>query len=366
MKFFNLILLLLLLSNNLFAQKEIPSYGKIDQPDFAITQCDFDKDAPAYILLQTGEVSYLRGNKYDFRIQTQKRVRIKILKPNGIENANIKLKFYSKDDFETIEDVKGITYNIDDKGTVTSTKLESKNIYTQKLDNKYSQVVFTMPDIKVGSVFEFKYNLLRESEIQLDNWYFQEELPIRISRYNINIPEFYEFTTQSFCYLPLDKKEVERNESMSLNSGLLKYKVADKTFTMRNIPGVHYEPYMTTPKDYMQRIEFQLSAFVNGIERKQINNTWDKLIAALKEDEEFGRQLKKNLANTDALKTKINTLTTSTAKMNEVYNYVRNNMQFNDVYNFWSSDGIKNAWNKHTGTSGDINLILINLLKDAG
>ena len=366
MKYPVIAFLALLLNTNLFAQKEIPAYGKIDEADIKITQCDFDKDANAYILLQTGELSYSRGIKYDFRIQISKRVRIKILQQNGIDYANVKIKFYSKDGYETIRDVKGITYNIDDKGAVSTTKLESKNVYTQKIDNKYSQVIFTMPDIRVGSVFEFKYDLWRESETQLENWYFQDELPVKISRYNINIPEFYKFTSQTFTNSPLDTKDDERIESVNLNNGLLKYKVMDKTFTMKNIPGVRYEPHMTTPKDYMQRMEFQLSAFVIGGQTTQINSSWDKLIASLKEDEEFGRQLQKNLSNTDDLKEKLNMPGSQTDKMNEVYDYVRNTMQFNGSYTFWSSDGIKNAWGKHTGTSGDINLILVNLLKDAG
>ena len=41
-------------------------------------------------------------------------------------------------------------------------------------------------------------------------------------------------------------------------------------------------------------------------------------------------------------------------------------MIHNGYETFWSSNGIKQAWAKHEGTSGDINLILINLLKKAG
>jgi hypothetical protein len=49
-----------------------------------------------------------------------------------------------------------------------------------------------------------------------------------------------------------------------------------------------------------------------------------------------------------------------------VHNYVRKYMTWDGVDNFWALNGVKAAWKDKVGTSGEINLILINLLKDAG
>jgi hypothetical protein len=47
-------------------------------------------------------------------------------------------------------------------------------------------------------------------------------------------------------------------------------------------------------------------------------------------------------------------------------NYVRMNMTWNGITSHHSPDGIKNAWNKKNGTDGEINLVLVNLLRQAG
>ncbi|HMC99159.1 MAG TPA: transglutaminase domain-containing protein, partial [Ferruginibacter sp.] len=53
-------------------------------------------------------------------------------------------------------------------------------------------------------------------------------------------------------------------------------------------------------------------------------------------------------------------------RMRIVHKYVRDNMQWNELDNIWALNGVKAAWKDKKGTSGEINLILINLLKDAG
>lgn len=85
----------LLLSYSLaFAQKDLPKFGDIDEADLQMKECEFDKDAQAYKLLDYGEVRYSVGGD-DFNIQTDRRTRIKILKEKGLDEANIKINFYS-------------------------------------------------------------------------------------------------------------------------------------------------------------------------------------------------------------------------------------------------------------------------------
>ncbi len=52
--------------------------------------------------------------------------------------------------------------------------------------------------------------------------------------------------------------------------------------------------------------------------------------------------------------------------MATIHNYVRKNMEWNNYGGIWALNGVKSAWKDKKGTSGEINLILVNLLKDAG
>jgi hypothetical protein len=95
MKKLTIAIALLIISPTIFAQKELPRFGNIDKADLLLKECEFDKDAEAYKLLDFGDVRYVSGRNV-FKIQTQRRVRIKILKDKGVDLANIKIKFYSK------------------------------------------------------------------------------------------------------------------------------------------------------------------------------------------------------------------------------------------------------------------------------
>jgi len=54
------------------------------------------------------------------------------------------------------------------------------------------------------------------------------------------------------------------------------------------------------------------------------------------------------------------------AKIVAVLNYVKENVTWNGKNSRYSSNGLKTALEKHTGNSADMNLLVINLLRDAG
>lgn len=357
---------LLLNSIAIFAQKDMPAYGKIDKADLLLQDCEFDKDAGAYKLLDYGDVSYVSGRNI-FKIQTERRVRIKILKDKGLENANIKLRYYSHFNYETIKEISGVTYNLDNAGNVVITKLEKAAIYRKLVNNRTSEVVFTLPDVKVGSVIEYKYSDSKESISSLDDWYFQDDIPTRMSVYKILVPSIFKFVNQVMAYQKVEQLKSSRRESISTNRGVLSYDSEEKTYIVRNVPALRDEPFMSAAKDYLQRVVFQLSQIVYGNGQvDEIMSTWPKLTSELLEDEDFGIQLKKNIPHTKELDDSLKLTKDDYKKMLLVHNYIRRNMNWNGVASIYTQNGIKSAWDKKSGSNSEINLILINLLKDAG
>ena len=49
-------LLMAALCTNVFAQKDIPAYGKVDKADLELKECAFDNAAEAMVLFDVGEV----------------------------------------------------------------------------------------------------------------------------------------------------------------------------------------------------------------------------------------------------------------------------------------------------------------------
>jgi len=358
--------LLILSASIIFAQKEIPSYGKIDKADLQLKECEFDKDAEAYKLLSYSDVHYdIVGD--DIEIITDERTRIKILKDKGLDEANIKVRFYSKARYEDIKNISGVTYNLDDAGNVITTKLDNSSIYVKKINNQFSEVTFTMPDVKVGSVFEYKFTDVKKSLGNVDDWYFQDDIPTRFSMYRILIPNIFRFINQVLAYQNVDQKSEVINSNIYYHGGLVSDRAEEKTYSLKNVPAFREEPFMGAEKDYLQRVVSQLQRIVyNDGQVEEVMSSWPKLTDQLLDDEDFGLQLKKNLPHTKSLDDSLKNIQGDYNKMIAIYNYVRANMNWNNSEHIYSSQGVKTAWDKKSGSNAEINFILIDLLRDAG
>lgn len=342
-------MLCLLLGN---AQDKLPSFGKIDKADLEMKDCSFDPGAEAIVLIDVGDIKYeyLTGNGW--MSESNYRVRIKILKESAIHRAEIKMRYYSKDRREDITNISGISYNLDAAGNIGETKMERSAVFNKQITKEYSEVSFALPNVKVGTVFEYKYKRTRTQLTDIPNWYFQEDIPVRYSAYNIVIPEYFQFTVQS-----TKRQEMQKVESTNAEEGIW--------YIMRNIVGLKEEPLSTGRDTYLQRVEFQLSKIQSPGFYHEFRTTWPKLIDELLEYESFGGAMKKNIRGTDDLNAKLAQASTTREKVRTIYNYVQSNMQWNGHYGFFSEDGIKDAWDKKNGSITDINFILIRLLKDA-
>jgi hypothetical protein len=100
--------------------------------------------------------------------------------------------------------------------------------------------------------------------------------------------------------------------------------------------------------------------------RYNLERNWVSVIKALMEDEDFGVQLRRNISKVKDLDTELASITSDYQKMQSIYSYVRKNMEWNGYTSIWALDGVKSAWSDKKGTSGEINLILVNLLKEYG
>lgn len=333
------------------AQNTIPEFGKVDKAELSMTQCSFDKDAEAMMIVNEAE-SYFKiniGGTFPVMEQTTYRTRIKIFTKDGFSAANIKIRYPTHSDDIAVKGLTAYTYNLDDAGNVVATKLDKESVYDKKINARYSEKTFVMPGVKEGSVIEFKYTMTGTSA---DVWYFQKSIPVRFSRFVLDFPSEVNVKIIPHYTLPVQKT----NAGGSFSS-----------YIMQNIPGLRDEPFMTTKEDYLQRMEIQpTTIYLPGRPVYRLNSTWGEVVKRLREDDDFGQQLKKDIPRTSDLDALLKNLSDPYAKMYTIHKYVRSNMVWDKYDNIWAMSGVKSAWKDKKGTSGEINLILINLLKDAG
>lgn len=325
----------------------VPAFGNVTKADLEMKACEFDDKAEAMVLLDDGTIDFIYGRG----MELTRRIRIKILNNNGLDQANIHLRYHSLAGDEDISGLEAQTYNLDAAGSVAVTKVDKKLIYEKKLNKKYSEKAFTFPDVKVGSIIEYKF---KHENIGLINWYFQRSIPVRYSRFVMDFPQEIEVAT-----IPYTSHEYKAENKNTSTRNV-------RSYSMSNIPALRDEPYIINEDYYRDRLETKIVAYpVNGVRSSRILN-WLQVIRILMENEDFGVQIKKNIPRTDDLDAKLKTVSSLYDRMKTVFQYVKNNMEWNEYYGFWASDGVKDAWKNKKGTAGEINLILVNLLKDAG
>lgn len=354
----------------LIAQKGLPAFGKIDKSDLEMKDCDFDKGADAFTLIDRGNVYYDRGTSGItlFKTVFERRVRIKILKEKGLSYANVTIPYYSHNNDEKMLKIDAYTYNIDETGNIKTTDVGKGSIYTKRINPNHSDLIIAFPEVKVGSVIEYRYRMERETWTDIKDWYFQGSIPVRYSEYEIKIPKICVFTEKHHVVEQMDTKDEVFEDVISVNNSAYNIQTLKKTYTMHNLVGIRDEPYMGAAEDYMQRLEFQLSQldWGNG-DVVDLRTKWSDVIHnELVSVDYFGKQLEAEVPQAAGIVLQAQGLPDAESKIKLIYNYVRRNLSWDGGESIYSFDGVNNALEKKNGNSGDINLLLINLLKKAG
>jgi hypothetical protein len=190
----------------------------------------------------------------------------------------------------------------------------------------------------------------------LEDWNFQRDIPTRFSSFSLVILPNYEF-----AYQVHKSDQLPINIQTEKNSGKI-------LFEMNDVAGLRDEPFMDAERDYIQRVEFQMAGYSSRFGgRTKYMTTWAEVIKELNAHAGFGRQLNKNLGGSAGVMVLVKAMNDPYQKMTAVYNYVQNNVSWNGFSGtIYSNNGVKEAWDKKKGTNSDINLILINLLQEAG
>ncbi len=364
------ITLLLLFAGTVWCQKEIPAFGKVDKADLEMKDCDFDKGAVAVKLIDWGNTYYDRGTVgvSAFKTVFEKRSRIKILKEKGLSEADVKIPYYTHNNEEKILRLSAYTYNIDALGNIQTTEVKKSSIYPKKIDTDYSEMIIAFPEVKVGSIIEYRYTMQRETMGQLRDWFFQGRIPVKYSQYQLKIPHFFRFSVQPSVIDAIEDKQEVVDERISADKGFIETKSLKSSYIMRNLPGIKDEPFMGAAKDYMQRLEFQLSQIDYGNDNiVDLRLKWSDVIKELNEHRDFGLQLQKTVPGIAPFTDEAKKITDAEKRMLFIFNLVRNNINWNgEAYYIYTDNGINKTWQNKNGNVADINLLLVKLLTDAG
>jgi hypothetical protein len=368
-------ILFLLPQSYLAAQDKLSlKFGKITAADFDLSKQSYDTSAGGVYIADIGSSEFEGNTKGWFSLIFKRHARIKILKKDGFDLANVEIPLYtSGNNEEKLTALKAATYHLEN-GNIVVTKLEESGLFKDRINKNLVVKKFTMPAVKEGCIIEFTYTITSDFLFNLQPWQFQGNYPRLWSEYNVRMPEFfnYVFLSQGSNKFDINTRKeshgsftvVEPGGTSSNSYIKLDGRVTDSRWVMKNVPALKEEPFTTSLQNHLSKIEFQLSEyrFPNTVP-KNIMGDWLKTSEELLKDEDFGATLSKN---NNWLDDDIKTITTSATskleKAQKIYAYVRDNFTCTNNGKYLSTS-LKNTFKARNGSVADINLLLIAMLK---
>lgn len=333
-----------------------------------------DNTATAAILTKKARTFYSYNLKNGFTVNHEYWYRIKIYKKEGLSWANFQVPYYVGYEDLNDESVKfsnAVTYNLEN-GAVVKTKLNNEGTFKQNVNEYWSQATISMPDVKVGSVVEFKYILKSENIVKFPIFENQYDIPVNYSEYLTEIPEIfiYKSVLKGNVKVKSDAKFVNGNQSYDdqyKRTASLSYRQINTTFVTENIPAIKEEDYVDNFRNYTSSIQ-------NELERtrfpeqpvKDYSITWEGVAKIIFENKDFGKQLNERDYLIQDLKMILENAVSQEEKLSIIFKFVQSKMNWNMEYGYFTEKGVKQAYLDKTGNVAEINFILIAMLKLAG
>ncbi|MBC6607123.1 DUF3857 domain-containing protein [Hymenobacter sp. BT188] len=364
-------------------------FGKPDLADFDAKNFIADSAAEAVVLCDFGRTRFETGSG-DFKLVFERVTRIKILKKSGYDWATVKVPLYKKgSNEEKISALRGFTYNMVNGQLVKEKMASDATFMEQQTTNNFIRK-FTLPNVREGSVIEYTYTVNSDFLFNFQDWQFQYYIPVRWSEYRAAIPEYFDYKQLFQGYEPLAVQE--RNEGITQfsfsqggsfiegasaswgsnarigpSSTTVTPRVTNYRWAMKQVPGFRDEPFMTTSKDYVARVDFELAGVQwPGQAYESVAGSWQKIDDELLNHESLGSQLKRG----GFLKAELAAITAQhsdpAARAVAVHAMVRKAVKHNGTDWMLSTGSLKHIYDQHTGNSADVNLMLIAALRDAG
>jgi hypothetical protein len=206
--------------------------------------------------------------------------------------------------------------------------------------------------------------------------------PVLYSEYTVAIPQYYFYNQEMLGYIHVEHTKTAEPRSITINyiektiglgGGTQKYTNTENyrdnitKYFANDVPAFKVEKFLRTPRNYISKISFELTGtqFPRAA-YENISSSWENVSEKLMEHENFGKQF----SHTGFLKEEIDAVIGKNLpdleKISYVFERVKQKMNWNGNNRLLTSGNLKQAWDKGTGNSADINLALLSFLKGVG
>jgi hypothetical protein len=367
------VLLLLFLATQLHAQstdvkQKKFKYGKIEIADFDTKLNGKDSAASAVALFDIGEGRFLfSASKGGFEYVLERHIRYKIINKTGYDYANLELQFFNVKGYgASLDYMDGATHNLEN-GKIVTSKINKESKFTERQDNNFTLRKFALPNIKEGSIIEFKYQISTDFIFTLLPWYFQRGIPTLYSEFQIKIPEVYKYKVVANGLVNLNPKREMIEEYINVPGGRFETESLHLKYFVENIPALKMENYIPTMDDYVSRVGFELNSIDFPEQpRRPLTSNWPMIIHGMMNESYFGGFINNRTHCKELLKTILKDNKDSAAVAQKIFEYVKNTLKWNNHTSLYvSASDTRDIFDRKSGNSADLNLSLLALMLEA-
>jgi Domain of Unknown Function with PDB structure (DUF3857) len=331
-----------------------PSQGAewppISPDELKMTSEPLAPGAPAIYLFRQVDRDDAQSREYNY-------VRIKILKEEGREHANVELEYLK--DFGTIKDIRARTVQPDGRVVSFDGKPFDKTVVKAK-GVRFLAKAFTLPDVQVGSILEYSYTYEWPSFgcflVYDSHWILNEDLFTKKAKFSLVHNQCFamRFSWHDLpagTNTPTDEKGVIRLES-------------------QNIPAFSTEDYMPPVNELKSRVDFVYS---NDSE-KDVSKYWQNVGKRL--DQGVEAFISKRRAMEEAVAQTVQPNDDPELKLRKLYTRVQQvrNLSFEKEKTAQEQKreklqqihNVEDVWKRGYGDGGDITWLYLALVRAAG
>lgn len=365
-----------------YSQKVPIKLGDIPMEDMKMAVYDLDSSAVAVVLADFGDSKITYSTSTGFNLTFERIRRIKILKKEGYKWADFEIPLYGANGKnEDYSALKAYTYNLEG-GKIVETKMKNDAVFKEQTNENWRLIKFTLPNVKEGSIIEFTYKVSSPYWFNFQDWEFQSSIPTRMSEYRTKIPEYFSYQRYMQGYIPMDVNESDvaprtitlmssdRSEgavtTTTISSDKIDYMENQNRWIANNVPSFKEEPFITSTKDYISKINFELASIqMPNRPFEPVMGTWEQINKQLLEADNFGLVVKQS----NFLTKKVEELTVGMSDPNQkigaIYNYVKENLIWDGLMRKYTDGNFKKVLDEKKGNSAEINLLLTSMLQKA-
>ncbi len=310
-------------------------FGKPSNEELKMTVYEPDTTAAAVVLCKKTNVFYDVINN-DFRINYIYETKIKVLKSEGTSFADVVIPYYEDKKGssmkEIVSQIDAFAYNIEEGKTVR-TKMKREFIFKERLNDKYMQVKFSVPNVKPGTVIEYRYKILSDFYFHINNWSAQQSIPVYYTEYDITVPEYFKFNLDMHGTEQLQTEDETVGVNLVIGGQVFQCNGRHLCFKGNKLPGLHDDNYVWCVEDYGTQVNLELGGLdFPGALYKSFTQTWENIDEALLDDSEFGGQLKiQNPYREEMAALNLDNLKSNEEKIAAIYTLLKKNT-WNEEY----------------------------------